>query len=197
MFVSHFVPTLHSPPFLFHTRPYDDAVAITAQVLSLLAVFLSWVWWLTFFLGMLGMVLFQLLWCTRMSASAIYGHIAIATITSVLNLVVGIYVIVAWRDRDWCSPFSLAADDDATYMFNSTYNYECSYEVWFAIALICSLLWGAAAACLFYFVKSGSHAKWEKKFLPSSSNNSNSPAEESPNNAIVTTNVDVVESNNA
>jgi len=168
--------------------PYDDPFAITAQIFSLLAVFISWIWWLTFSLGMLGMVLFQLLWCTRMSSSAIYGHVAIASITSVINLLVAIYVIVAWRDRNGCFPFSLMADDDS---YDWSYYYDCTEKVWFVIALICALMWATAAACLFYFVKSGRHAKWEKKFLPSSNNE----AVASPPNTKVS-NAEVVESDN-
>jgi len=144
-------------------------------------------------------------WKTRLSAILTHScseldekvstavGVAIATITSALNLVVAIYVIVAWRDRNGCSPFSLMADDDH---YERSYFYDCSEKVWFAIALICSLLWATAAACLLYFVKSGCHAKWEEKFLPSSSSK-NSPVDESVDNAVVTTSTAVVESDSA
>ena len=152
--------------FSFLNSPYDDPLAIAAQVLSLLAFCLSWMWWPTCTMAFVAMVLYQVLWCTRMSSSLIYFNVAIASITSLGNMIIAIYVVVTWKDSSYCAPFFLMTDYHSFFFPSQQY---CNEYLWFAIAFICSLLWAATAACLFYFVKSGSHAKWEEKFIPSSS----------------------------
>lgn len=111
------------------------------------------------------MAIFQILWCARMRSAPIYGHIAIAVVTSAISLGVGIYILVAWRQKRWCDPFLLYTND--YYYDDDLYKWpnedDCPEKIWFTIALLCALLWAAAAACLFYFLKSGRHAKWEDK----------------------------------
>ncbi len=111
------------------------------------------------------MAIFQVLWCARMRSAPIYGQVAIAGVTSAMSLGVGIYVLVAWRKKRYCDPFVLYTND--YYYDDDRYNWPnedyCQEKTWFTIALLCTLLWAASAACLFYFVKSGRHAKWEDK----------------------------------
>jgi hypothetical protein len=40
---------------------------------------------------------------------------------------------------------------------------DCPYCRWSAPAAECGYLWGITAILMFYFVKSGRHAKWEEK----------------------------------
>lgn len=111
------------------------------------------------------MAIFQVFWCTRMRSAPIYGHVVIAGLTSALSLGVAIYVLVAWKRQRFCEAFVLYTndyyfDDDEREWPNRDY---CPEKTWFTIAFLCSLLWAASTACLFYFVKSGRHAKWEDK----------------------------------
>lgn len=159
--------------------PYDDSFAITAQILSIVAVFLSWVWWVTFIISIIGMAIFQVFWCARMRSTPIYGHVVIAGITSAMSLGAGIYVLVAWKRKRYCEPFVFYTNDwyydDDKYVWPNEDN--CLEKTWFIIALLCALLWAASAACLFYFVKSGRHAKWEDKHS-GTINSNGSPAVE-------------------
>ncbi len=143
-------------------RPYDDAYAITSMVLSIITVFISWVWWVTFITSLVGMVIFQTLWCARMPSGGLYAPVIIAAITSATSLGVAIYVLVEFRTKSYCYAWIL----DAGSYDNWPETDWCPEKAWFVVALICSLLWGVAACCTFWFIKSGRHAKWEDKHTP-------------------------------
>jgi len=149
--------------------PYDDPFMITSMILSIVATFVSWVWWVTWLVSLIGMIVFQVLWCSRMPSGGLYGPVVISGATSLASLAVAIYVLVAFRKKSDCYAFVLYADDyrwldDDSYRWpNRDY---CPEKAWFIVALICSLLWGAAAGCTFWFIKSGRHAKWEEKHTP-------------------------------
>lgn len=148
-------------------RPYDDAWVISAQILAIVAIFLSWMWWVTFLVGIGGLVMFQLPWCCRQNKGAMYGAVAIATFVSLSNIGLGIYCLVAWKHVTDCYPFDMSS-------YTSTYIREgedeprdwCQEEAWAIVAFVCSAFWLATAVCMFVFVKSGRHAKWEDKHTP-------------------------------
>lgn len=146
---------------------------ITAQILSIIATFVSWVYWVTWLVSIIGMVVYQVLWCTRMGSGALYAPTAVAGATSLGSLAVAIYVLVAWRTKVWCYPIALDADD-YSWRDDDEYNEykwpnrdNCPEKAWFGVAFACFLLWAVAAGCTFWFVKSGRHAKWEASHTPS------------------------------
>ena len=108
------------------------------------------------------MVIYQTLWCARMPKGGLFAPVIIAALTSATSMGVAIYVLVEFRTKAYCSAFAL-------------YSYEgdwperdwCPERAWFVVALICSILWGVAAWCTFWFIKSGRHSKWENKHSPS------------------------------
>ena len=157
-------------PCLVFPRPYDDPWIITGQILTIVSVFFAWICWVTFIVGFIGLTLFQLLWCVRMRGGILVGQAVIAGLTSVANLGIAIYALVAWRKKRYCEVFvwytnDYYYDDDTRNWPNTDY---CHEKTWFAIALVCALLWAGAAFCMTWFVKSGRHAKWEKKYVNSS-----------------------------
>ena len=68
------------------------------------------------------------------------------------------------------------ADDD--YEHQDYYN----EGAWSIVAFVDGILWFAVARCIFYFVQSGQHAKWEAKFVCDNNNNSSNNAND--NDAI-------------
>jgi hypothetical protein len=142
--------------------PYDDAWTIAAQILAILAFCVSWIWWATFIANIAALVMFQLPWCCRQNSGSLYGSAAVAFFNALAMIGLGIYVLVVWKDVSDCVPFY-----GYTYTSSSFYNDYCHEEAWGAIALVCAFLWGAAAVCMFCFVKSGRHALWEKRHIPS------------------------------
>eukprot|EP00533_Pseudo-nitzschia_delicatissima_P013743 CAMPEP_0197282838 /NCGR_PEP_ID=MMETSP1432-20130617/24626_1 /TAXON_ID=44447 /ORGANISM="Pseudo-nitzschia delicatissima, Strain UNC1205" /LENGTH=187 /DNA_ID=CAMNT_0042749817 /DNA_START=329 /DNA_END=893 /DNA_ORIENTATION=- len=118
--------------------------------------------------------IFQVFWCARMRSTPIYGHVVIAGVTSAMSLGAGIYVLVVGKESATVSHSFFYTND--RYYDDDKYD-NCLEKTWFIIALLCALLWAASAACLFYFVKSGRHAKWEDKHS-GTINSNGSPAVE-------------------
>jgi len=139
---------------------------ITAQILTIVSIGFAWVFWITFVVNLAGIALFQIFWCVRTRSGPLYGHAIIAGLISMANLVLGSYMLVAWREKRWCNPWGFYVSDDR-YRDDDQYTWpnqdDCYEETWFAIALVCALLWAAAMMCMIWFVKSGRHAKWEEK----------------------------------
>jgi len=95
--------------------PYDDPWVISAQILSIVATAVSWVWWVTFIISGIGLALFQLFWCLRMPSAGMYAHSAVATFSALASLGVGIYCLIKWKYMNSCNPFefySYQYDDD-------------------------------------------------------------------------------------
>jgi len=136
--------------------PYDDGFMISSQVLAIVAVFLSWIWWVTFVISIVGLILFQIPWCCRQSRAPMYISAVAAGLAAMLSMGSGIYVLIAYYGVSHCS----------TFVFDS-YSYEsdwCREKLWATIAFVCTAVWVAAFGCLVYFVESGRYAKFEKKY---------------------------------
>ena len=116
------------------------------------------------------MVIFQVLWCTRMRSGALYAPTAIAGATSIGSLATAMYVLVAWRTKTWCNVFDMDMSfddwrDDDRYTWPN--RDDCPEKAWFGVAFACYVLWAVVAGCTFWFVKSGRHARWEATHTPS------------------------------
>ena len=152
---------------LFGSRPYGgDPWLISSQILTICATFFSWMCWVTLLVSCIGFILFQLLWCVRMRRSPLLWYIVVAGLISVMNLGIAIYVLVAWRKKEYCRIFdwyteNYYSNDDRYTWPNTDY---CQEKTWFAIALACALLWAGVTFCITWFVKSGRHAKWEEEY---------------------------------
>lgn len=141
--------------------PYNDGHVIAAQVLSILAVLMSWVWWATFVIGIIATALLQVLWCRRQkTAAGIQASAVVAFVACGACLFAGCWMAIMWRDAYNCYPFDWMTytNDDDRY----DYNY-CNQNVWASVAFVDAVLWAAVGGCLLRFVSTGKHAKWEKK----------------------------------
>lgn len=169
--------------------PYDDPFMISAQVIAIVAVFISWVWWLTFLISMIGMSLIQILWCCRQSRSMVSALGLVAMLCFLAQYGVGIYALVKWKSVFYCDIFSMnsygkkedidiGGFDQPYDEYNSTdsyyaYNDTCQEERWATIAFVSGTLWATVAACIIYFVASGRHEKWEEGHSNSRSETNN------------------------
>jgi len=126
---------------------------------------LSWIWWVTFIVSIVGLVLFQIPWCCRQKEGVQYGSATTAGVMALCHLGVAIYLLIVFSDKTWCEPFTSVAFKDWR-----PENDWCREEVWATIAFVCAALWAGACGCLFHFVRSGRHAKCEKKYSGGSSN---------------------------
>jgi len=158
--------------------PYDDPWMITAMVLSIVTTLISWVRWPTFIINIVGMAMFQLCWCCRNGFGMIYATVAVALVCCLAHMGVGIYVLVHYKYTIYCEAWtfsgygSLKPEDNVwdwdDFFYDDRLAYqptdECWEDVLAAVAFICGIFWAAVAFCVFYFVKSGRHAKWEETY---------------------------------
>lgn len=144
--------------------PYDDALVITSLILSIASVLISWVWWVSFIISVASLVLSQLTWCLRQPGSALYVFVAVSLVSFLAQIGVGIYALVRWKNSRYCYIFVI---DDYTYDYYDDYlgsssrKDHCPEEVWATISFLSGALSAASSGFMFYFVKSGRHAKWE------------------------------------
>mmetsp|Transcript_515 Transcript_515/g.573 ORF Transcript_515/g.573 Transcript_515/m.573 type:complete len:231 (+) Transcript_515:89-781(+) len=149
--------------------PYVDSYMIAAQIIAIVAVLISWIWWVPFFIGFICFVLLQVIWCCRQNKIGLYISAGISTLAAVTCTIAGIVMIVVWKDHVWCSVWRLTDDDDDDY--NTIYAADTSYTppdyceegIWAVVAFITAVLWFATTGCILYFVKSGRHTRWEEK----------------------------------
>jgi hypothetical protein len=147
------------------------------MILSIVTMLLSWIWWPTFVINWAGMAMFQIFWCCRNGFGTLYATIAVALFCCLAHLGVGLYALLAFANKEDCEEFSLYSydysydieiPDDFWPVTEQSWRYgyddRCNEKVWATIAFICGILWAAVAFCVFYFVKSGRHAKWEKMY---------------------------------
>jgi hypothetical protein len=155
---------------------------IAAQIISIIAFLISWLWWVTFIVGLISLVLLQLVWCCRQSKIGLFVSVGITTLAGVTCTIAGIVMIVFWKDQSYCSPWTLT-DWDADNWKNSNYSYNyddyvptfvptfsdyCSEGSWAVVAFVTATLWFSTAGCILYFVGSGRYAKWEEKLREAS-----------------------------
>jgi hypothetical protein len=147
--------------------PYDDPWMITAQILSIVAVFISWIWWASWIVSIVGMVLLQVVWCCRQTRGTLVVSAAVAISSAVASVGVGIWVLVVWARYTRCEPLALYAwsydDDIDEYYWSGKHDDRCYEGRWAAISFVCGVLWMGIAFCILKFLLGGRHAKWEEK----------------------------------
>ena len=146
-----------SCPIVLDFRPYDDPWPIAAQILAVVSVGFSWVSRPAFAVNLIGIGLYQILWCIRMKTASLIGLMVVAGVISSMNLGIAIFVLVFFRNSRYCEPFDWYNGSSGWW----TEDY-CHQEIYFAVALVCALLWAAAMCCTICFVTSGRHAKWQE-----------------------------------
>lgn len=145
--------------------PYKDGRLITSLVLSAIAFLVSWFWWVTWIIGLAGMIMFQVLWCCRQPYGFLHAAAAVGILCALLSIGLGIYISVAWNGRKgYCGPFSMF--DDAYLFDDDGVSDWCPEGFWAGIAFFCGALWCISASLLCAFVQSGRHEKFEEKHEP-------------------------------
>jgi len=151
---------------------------LTAQIISIVAFCVSWLWYVTLILGAVAMVLLQVIWCCRMKKSGVYASFIIAALASIGCIIAGVIMIVQWKGDTYCHVFTVTNDnfDDDFYDWGD----YCKEQAWAAIAFITGTLWATTAGFILYFVTSG---RYERCELRSDERNgeSNRQNQENPN----------------
>ena len=91
---------------------------ITAQIISIIAFLVSWVWWVTFIVGSISLALLQLVWCCRQSKTGMFVSVGISTLAGITCTIAGVVMIVVWKDQKNCSVFTLTDGSEDDYYDN-------------------------------------------------------------------------------
>ena len=148
---------------------------IAAQVISIVAFLVSWTWWVSFLIGLGTMISLQIIWCCRQSKCGAFASSGVAAFAGVTSFIAGIVMLVRWKDKRYCEVFTFdgsgTRDDDYEYYDDSYRNRDyCREGAWSVVAFVTGIMWFAVSGCIFYFVKSGRHAKWEAKYICENNN---------------------------
>lgn len=141
--------------------PYDDAWMISAQILSIVAFLISWVWWPAFIICLTALVMHQLVWCCRQSECMLIATHAISVVAALMCSFAGILWIIVRRDSGYCEPFTFYADDQFADDNGGMWDCSKSAIIYAVIAFVDAVLWLAVAGCTITFVNSGRYQKWE------------------------------------
>jgi len=158
----------HSDVSICKCLPYVDGYMITAQIISIVAFLISWLWWVTFIVGGICLVLLQVIWCCRQNKIGLYISAGISFVAAITCTVAGIVMIILWKDNVYCQIWLLTDGYDGNDYYTPDKGYPekpdyCEEGIWAAVAFVTALLWFATSGCILYFVKSGRHTKWEEK----------------------------------
>jgi hypothetical protein len=132
---------------------------MTAQILSIVAFLVSWIWYVTFILGGVAFIIMQVIWCCRVRRAGLISTIVISSLTSVGCFVAGGIMIVKWKGERMCHVFTVTDDDTSPYnddMFNYDY---CDEVAWAVVGFVTGFLWLATAVCVLVFVVSGRYER--------------------------------------
>jgi hypothetical protein len=124
------------------TRPFKDPCLITAQVLSVIALILSffsiWAWWVMLSYSLPAFILMQVAWCCAMNRCGFIAAGVLALLVAAIDLAAAIFVLI-WLISFW--------EEDCDSYSNSNYDYDCwEYDendasLWMNLCFASALLW--------------------------------------------------------
>jgi len=79
--------------------PYNDGLLITAQILSFIAIILSWTSVITLLMGLVAFICLQLVWCCRMNKCGLITVGVLTIIASIADLIIGIGTFVEGSEK--------------------------------------------------------------------------------------------------
>eukprot|EP00537_Pseudo-nitzschia_pungens_P008097 CAMPEP_0172356614 /NCGR_PEP_ID=MMETSP1060-20121228/1005_1 /TAXON_ID=37318 /ORGANISM="Pseudo-nitzschia pungens, Strain cf. cingulata" /LENGTH=267 /DNA_ID=CAMNT_0013076839 /DNA_START=124 /DNA_END=927 /DNA_ORIENTATION=+ len=160
--------------------PYNDGFVVAAQIMSIVAVLMSWFWWVTFIISIIAMVILQVLWCCRQRRALFLTMSVVSAIAAIMCAFSGGFFLIVWKRTEYCYPFIWEFDDyfynpyddyiynpyddDAFEQFTSMQYDGCNEKVWASVAFLTGILWLAVTGCIIAFVCTGRYAKWERKW---------------------------------
>jgi len=144
---------------LYVCVPYD-AFVITAQIMSIVTVFLSCLTWISFIINLVGMMPFQMLWCRRQQKSTLILLVLVAGVCSLSFISFGVYYL--YDDTILCKSNNLYSYVLETYGFRDRLTDRCPTHLWAGLSVSCGILWAIATICIAYFIKSGRYDMFEQ-----------------------------------
>jgi hypothetical protein len=136
--------------------PYSDGLMIAAQIISFVALALSWTTIWTLVIGIVTFILIQVVWCCRMKRCGLITTGILAVLSGAASIAAAILVLVLGADAI-CTSIEDNQPTDDTFSsqaeqsdFNSS---SCSYgiNVYIGLAFTSGALWLITALLIFIF----------------------------------------------
>ena len=126
---------------------FQHPVFVTAQVLSFIAIFFSWGFWLTGLLGFTAFTMLQLTWCCKLNKCALITAGVFACFTEIGCAIESIVLFLKYADDEgyYYNP------DDGFVLYVTQEVPSEEGHIYAAICLIGALLWTVVSVCLFVF----------------------------------------------
>lgn len=132
-------------------RPYNDGLLTAAQILSILALLLSWSNIISLILGVISFLCLQIVWCCRMRRCGLITTGILAFISGAYSVVVGILVLVAGSDQLCSTAESSVTQDGYQVSYNFTENCNMGVNLFAGLAIGGGALWILIALFVFVF----------------------------------------------
>ena len=139
--------------FLSLGSPFEqDGYLLTAQIVSIIAALISWVWWPLFVVSAPIVAILQTTWCCKMSKSGMWAACFLSFLAFAGGLFLGIYMIV----ECWNNIFVVVLNSNDDYYYNhhdgSCIHWVANPTAWTVVAFIDCALFLLTFLSTTYFV---------------------------------------------
>lgn len=135
---------------MIESRPYKDPCVITAQVLSVIGLCLSFFffggWWISLGLALPAMIMLQTVCCCAMNKCGLIAAGVLSTVAAGWVLIAGIILIVTLEEaKDDC--------DGSSYYYSYDYCMDSysGYTAYIVLSVIGGIMWLVAGILVFIF----------------------------------------------
>ena len=148
--------------------PYQDNYLIVAQVFSILALGCSWVFYGTFAISLIAMILQQVLWCCRQTRSGMVASVVLSFLAAAVCAATSLYMFLGWKGRadkyafdtdyvSYCEPFTFY------FLIGNRSRDMCKETLWASLAAASAFLWLISGCFLERFLSTGRYNAWEER----------------------------------
>jgi hypothetical protein len=85
---------------------------MAGQIVAIVALCISWIWWVTLVIGVPAMLVLQVAWCCKMTKCGLKAAAILSSLTALVCLFTGVWIIVTWNNGTYCHVFVVIQDDN-------------------------------------------------------------------------------------
>jgi hypothetical protein len=115
---------------------------MTGQIVAIVALCISWIWWVTLVIGAPAMLVLQVAWCCKMTKCGLKAAAILSSLTALGCLFTGVWIILEWKNDIWCDVFVLMPNDhDYNNPWYDDHPDHCAEVAWAVVAFVDCALW--------------------------------------------------------
>ena len=125
-----------------------DGYLLTAQITSIIAACISWIWWPVFVLAAPTAAVLQTAWCCKMKKQGLIAGAVLAFLAFGCALFVGIWMIV----ECWNTIFVVIESAGDDFYYSECSSYLRNPTAWVVVVFVDAALYLVTAVCTVFFV---------------------------------------------